>query len=87
MLVCTLCAEEGVDVAACAFVLRFSKFDTTKSHKQGAGRARQPNAEIIYMENDPVEECDREDMMNSVACNPTFGISTEELSSAARDTA
>ena len=35
VLVCSNCAEEGVDVTACAFVVRFSMFHTTKSHKQG----------------------------------------------------
>jgi len=52
VMVCTNCAEEGVDVAACAFVVRYSGFHTTKSHKQGSGRARQPEAEVFYFEND-----------------------------------
>jgi hypothetical protein len=52
VLVCTAALEEGVDVADCAFVVRYSKFATTKSHVQGAGRARRPDAKIFYFLND-----------------------------------
>ena len=38
LLVCTTCAEEGVDVAACGIVVRFSAFSTTRSHVQGDER-------------------------------------------------
>eukprot|EP00928_Gymnodinium_smaydae_P073530 TRINITY_DN56718_c0_g1_i1.p1 TRINITY_DN56718_c0_g1~~TRINITY_DN56718_c0_g1_i1.p1 ORF type:complete len:1099 (+),score=127.76 TRINITY_DN56718_c0_g1_i1:27-3323(+) len=55
VMVCTKCAEEGVDVASCDMVVRFQKFDTVTSHIQGSGRARKDGACIYYFENDPDE--------------------------------
>lgn len=52
LLVCTAALEEGVDVSDCSFVVRFSHFATTRSHIQGAGRARRRGAEIFYFMND-----------------------------------
>ena len=57
-VVCTAALEEGVDVSDCAFVVRFSGFDTTKSHIQGSGRARRPGAKVYYFENDPDGGCE-----------------------------
>jgi len=56
VLVCTAAVEEGLDVADCQFVIRYSRVRTTKSHIQGAGRARHAGAEIMYFENDPEQE-------------------------------
>ena len=42
LLVATNTAEEGIDVADCEFVIRFNRFDATKSHIQGSGRAKKP---------------------------------------------
>ncbi|CAK0826612.1 unnamed protein product [Prorocentrum cordatum] len=67
ILVCTDCAEEGVDVSACAFVVRFSAFRTSKAHVQGAGRARLPRATVFYMHNRPEEEIRKADLMREVA--------------------
>jgi superfamily II DNA/RNA helicase len=52
LLVCTAALEEGVDVSDCSFVVRFSRFATTRSHIQGAGRARRAGAEVFYFVND-----------------------------------
>lgn len=52
LLVCTAALEEGVDVSDCSFVVRFSHFATTRSHIQGAGRARRAGAEVFYFVND-----------------------------------
>ena len=54
-------------MAACAFVVRFSAFATTRNHVQGAGRARLPKAVVYYMENDPPEECRLAAVMQDVA--------------------
>lgn len=73
ILVCTACAEEGVDVTATAFVVRFSEIATTKSHVQGAGRARQQNAKVFYLENDPHKEVAKARVMRDVAASPGQG--------------
>jgi len=46
LLVCTTVLEQGIDVPSCEFVVCYSKFDTTKSHVQRAGRARKNKAEV-----------------------------------------
>ena len=46
LLVCTTVLEQGIDVPSCEFVVCYSKFDTTKSHVQRAGRARKDKAEV-----------------------------------------
>ena len=46
LLVCTTVLEQGIDVSSCEFVVCYSKFDTTKSHVQRAGRARKDKAEV-----------------------------------------
>ncbi|CAE7283477.1 DCL-2 [Symbiodinium sp. CCMP2592] len=67
LLVATRCAEEGLDVADCSFVVRFSRFHTTRNHIQGVGRARASEAKVYYFENDPLEECSKEEMMYEAA--------------------
>ena len=46
LLVCTTTLEQGIDVQSCEFVVCYSKFYTTKSHVQRAGRARKDKAEV-----------------------------------------
>ncbi|CAK9083173.1 unnamed protein product [Durusdinium trenchii] len=67
LLVCTQCAEEGLDVAECSFVIRFQEFETTRSHVQGVGRARKEEARVYYFENCPDLECQRAEVMDTVA--------------------
>ena len=59
VLVATASLEEGLDVPACRFVIRYDYFSSAKSHVQGAGRARHPEAEIFYFDNDPLLEEER----------------------------
>lgn len=79
LLVATECAEQGIDIPACAFVIRFSKFGTSKSHKQGAGRARQPHAMIFYFENDAALESVFSAQMDQVAASSKHGVPKEQL--------
>lgn len=80
VLVCTNALEEGVDVSDCAFVVRFSRFDTTKSHIQGSGRARSADAEIYYFQNNPdIEEADAR-RLALVAKNDSLTLSVAERS-------
>ena len=67
LLVCTMCAEEGLDVADCSFVVRFNQFHTTRSHVQGVGRARAQEARVYYFDNCPSLECERAEVMKVVA--------------------
>eukprot|EP01079_Euglenida_sp_SAG-EU17-18_P002323 gene2323-502_t len=81
LLVCTAALEEGLDVPECSFVVRFDEFKTTKSHVQGSGRARQPNAEVLYFENVPEnEEIKREWMEAEARTAPTVGYHTALVS-------
>lgn len=59
ILVCTACAEEGLDVAECSYVVRFNEIHTTRSHVQGVGRARAQEARVYYFDNCPTVECER----------------------------
>ena len=61
-----------MDVASCAFVVRFNAIHTTKRHTQGAGRARLPRATIYYMENDPHEEVAKAELMQGVAADTSL---------------
>ncbi|CAJ1406198.1 unnamed protein product [Effrenium voratum] len=70
LLVCTTCAEEGLDVAECSFVVRFCGFDTTRSHVQGVGRARALSARVLYFENEPPLECYLAEVMDKIAREP-----------------
>merc|ERR1719420_1324385 len=78
LMVCTQCLEEGIDVPDCALVVRFDKFDTSKSHIQGSGRARLEQAEVYYLCNDPVVEQERAQQMLEVASSVEYGLSKEE---------
>lgn len=81
ILVCTNAIEQGTDVQDCEFVVRYSKFDTTKSHVQGSGRARKNNAEIFYFENDPVHETEAAQQLRALARDASVGLSpVEQLS-------
>eukprot|EP00469_Lotharella_globosa_P012533 CAMPEP_0167783900 /NCGR_PEP_ID=MMETSP0111_2-20121227/7329_1 /TAXON_ID=91324 /ORGANISM="Lotharella globosa, Strain CCCM811" /LENGTH=373 /DNA_ID=CAMNT_0007674893 /DNA_START=85 /DNA_END=1206 /DNA_ORIENTATION=- len=53
LLVATNAIEEGIDVAKCNLIVRFSYVGTPTSWIQGAGRARYINSEIFVFENDP----------------------------------
>eukprot|EP00913_Durusdinium_trenchii_P020944 g19680.t1 len=93
VLVCTNALEEGVDVSDpwaflffgveapedCAFVIRFNKFHTTKSHIQGSGRARKENAEIYYFDNCPENEEEKARRLNQVAKDEQLQLSAHEL--------
>jgi ERCC4-related helicase len=63
ILVSTNALEEGIDVSDCEFVVRYNRFSTTKSHIQGAGRARFEGAKVFYFENDPDMEQEKADML------------------------
>merc|ERR1712072_653732 len=78
MLVSTACLEEGLNVPDCAFVVRFDKFDTSKSYIQGSGRARLENAEVYYLCNDPALEQERAEQMLDVASSTECGLTEEE---------
>eukprot|EP00927_Polykrikos_kofoidii_P028468 TRINITY_DN24852_c0_g1_i1.p1 TRINITY_DN24852_c0_g1~~TRINITY_DN24852_c0_g1_i1.p1 ORF type:complete len:644 (-),score=95.09 TRINITY_DN24852_c0_g1_i1:132-2063(-) len=67
ILVATASLEEGLDVPACRYVVRYDWFASAKSHVQGAGRARHPEAKVYYFENCPVAEEGRRDIIESVA--------------------
>ena len=83
LLVATAALEEGIDVASCAFVVRYTMVSTTKAHIQGAGRARHPNAKIFYFENNPTIERIKEASMKATAKNTTLALSQNELRKAA----
>ena len=59
VVVATSSLEEGIDVAACKVVVRFDYFASVRSHIQGSGRARHPNAKIFYFEQEPDVEEDK----------------------------
>eukprot|EP00741_Cyanophora_paradoxa_P019643 tig00021135_g18961.t1 len=82
LLVSTNALEEGIDVAECSFVIRFDKFETTKSHIQGSGRARNPNARIFYFDNCPKAERLQEQRMVEVARNGYLGATPQDLMNA-----
>lgn len=67
LLVCTAALEEGIDVSDCELVIRFSKFETTKSHLQGSGRARHRDARIFYFDNEPTHEVAQAERMKQAA--------------------
>lgn len=59
-----------MDVAKCSFVVRFNRFNTTRSHVQGVGRARAEEARIYYFDNCPSAECHLAEVMKAVAWEP-----------------
>jgi len=81
LLVATNTAEEGIDVADCEFVIRFNRFDTTKSHIQGSGRARREGSIIYYFENDGKLEQEQADKLAEVARDETLALSDEARAS------
>jgi hypothetical protein len=82
LLVTTAASEEGLDVADCEFVIRFNKFDTTKSHIQGSGRARVLDAELYYFENDVVYEQEMAARLTDIASDSTLALSPSEARAA-----
>lgn len=78
LLVCTSALEEGIDVSDCDFVVRYNHFATTKSHIQGSGRARAPNARVFYFENEPEAEWAGEAELARVASDPALGLAADE---------
>lgn len=81
LLVSTATLEEGIDVSDCALVVRYTHVTTTKAHIQGSGRARSPEAEIYYFNNDPVVEISLEQRMINVARDTSLALTTTELRS------
>uniref|UniRef100_A0A7S1AC91 RNA helicase n=1 Tax=Noctiluca scintillans TaxID=2966 RepID=A0A7S1AC91_NOCSC len=79
LLTCTAALEEGLDVKQCEVVVRFSKFQTTKSHVQGSGRARAWNARVFYFDNDPALELNRAALMEKTAKETALSLSTSDL--------
>ena len=67
LLVATSSLEEGLDVPSCRYVIRYDSFSSAKSHVQGAGRARHPEAEVYYFENDPSLEEGTREFLESIA--------------------
>ena len=65
-------------VPECAFVVRFTQIKTTKSHIQGAGRARRDNAKVFYFDNSPEEEQEKAALLDEVARDGTLALSMEE---------
>jgi len=78
LLVCTQALEQGTDVPSCGFVVRYSKFDTTKSHVQASGRARARDAQIFYFENDPPHEEAQAAKLSACARDESLRLSREE---------
>ncbi|OLP92574.1 putative ATP-dependent RNA helicase DHX58 [Symbiodinium microadriaticum] len=70
LMVATPALEEGIDVPSCNVVIRYDAFQTTKSHIQGAGRARKKDARIFYFENDWEEEEVVRDLMKQAEQQP-----------------
>ncbi|CAK9059373.1 Dicer-like protein 2 [Includes: Endoribonuclease dcl2 [Durusdinium trenchii] len=78
VVVSTNALEEGIDVDSCSWVVRFDRFNTTKDHIQGSGRARASKAKIFYFDNDPQEEVSKERAMEEVAKDSRNGLTDEE---------
>ena len=81
LLVSTNALEEGIDVSSCSFVIRYDEITTTKSHIQGSGRARNCNAQIYYFDNDPVRECMKSNLLDTIAKDKNLNIHKNELHS------
>merc|ERR1719229_794007 len=69
-LVATCSLEEGLDVPDCKVVIRFDYFASVRSHIQGSGRARHPDAMIYYFEQDPELEQSKVRLLALAATNP-----------------
>jgi len=81
LLVSTNALEEGIDVSSCSFVIRYDEITTTKSHIQGSGRARNVNAQIYYFENDPIRECMKSNLLDSIAKDSNLNTHKNDLRS------
>jgi len=77
LLIATNAAEEGIDVADCQFVIRFNRFDTTKSHIQGSGRARARDSVFYYFENDGAFEQTQAQMLTETAGDVALALSSD----------
>ena len=77
LLIATNAAEEGIDVADCQFVIRFNRFDTTKSHIQGSGRARARDSVFYYFENDGAFEQTQAQMLTETAGDVALALSPD----------
>mmetsp|Transcript_87212 Transcript_87212/g.182516 ORF Transcript_87212/g.182516 Transcript_87212/m.182516 type:complete len:833 (-) Transcript_87212:565-3063(-) len=84
IMACTAALEEGLDVSECQVVIRFSAFKTTKSHVQGAGRARKWGAHVYYFDNDPDREIGGAQLMEATARNTALTLNGHDM--AARKT-
>jgi len=62
-------------------VIRYDEITTTKSHIQGSGRARNVNAQIYYFENDPVRECMKSNLLDSIAKDSNLNTHKNDLRS------
>lgn len=78
VLVCTAALDEGLDVSDAAFVVSFSKTQTTKSYIQRAGRARKDGARILLFENDPTREAEGVAQMQAVARDDSLALTEGE---------
>lgn len=78
-LVSSAALEEGIDVSACGFVVRFTSIATTKAHIQGSGRARHEDAIVYYFENDPIKECEKEQLLTATARKQSLSLSETEI--------
>lgn len=79
LLTCTAALEEGLDVSECQVVVRFSAVVTTKSHIQGAGRARKWGARVYYFGDDPELKVAKAKQLQSVAKDSSLSLTAEEL--------
>lgn len=84
ILVSTAALEEGIDVPECSFVVRYSKFTTTKSHIQGSGRARSSCGNIYYFANAVAIEKFRASSLEAMAKETLLSLDRMELQSKAR---
>ncbi|CAD7929132.1 unnamed protein product [Amoebophrya sp. A25] len=69
IIVATSSLEEGIDVADCKVVVRFDYFSSVRSHIQGSGRARHPDAKIFYFEQEPEIEEHKATLMTLAAAH------------------
>ena len=79
LLAATNALEEGIDVSACSFVIRYDSVSTTKSHIQGSGRGRSEDAQVFYFVNDPTIECSKAARLDAVAKDTALNTSKTEL--------
>jgi endoribonuclease Dicer len=78
-LVSTAALEEGIDVPECSFVVRYSAFATTKSHIQGAGRARNHCGTIYYFANAVDVEQQKAAFLEATAKDTGLSLALSEL--------